>query len=293
MNQVLFNGFVQGLVFALVAVPFCLVFSTTRRIIFVSIGAIYAAAPYLFQEANKAGLPIAVSVILALGICSLMSFGCEQLIHWPLERRWASSEANFLASVGFFLILEQILVLVWGSELRSFNWHVGNVRSLFGINVSSSQIAILAAAISCLVLFFGCLARSQWGLACQALAANPILLSTMGVDIGQLRLRIFLIAGCLASVAGLLKANDSGFSPHTGMTTAVIGLVATTVAGQGSIFGAALVAILLGVFRELTAYYWSAAFIDTVSLAILAVSLLFFPGGIRGIIRGGMRPEEL
>ncbi len=289
--QVIFNGLVQGACFALIGVGFSLVYATTRRVMFIALGAIFALAPYVLWESSKLGFPLIIGIMLAVTLPSLTSVVCESLVHWPLEGKWSSAEANFIGSLGCFIILEQIIVLIWGTEAHVFARGADRIYPFLNLRVSSGQIVTLGSALAVLALI-SLIPMSAFCLKIRALASNPRLLSVIGTDIKQLRRVIFFVAGGFAAISGLLRANEFGFSPYTGMTAVLVGLVATVVGGRGSFAGAAAAAIALGMLRELIAYNVSAAFVEATPFFALFVALLFFPNGLRGILRGQTRPEE-
>jgi branched-subunit amino acid ABC-type transport system permease component len=291
MIQVIFNGLVQGLCLALVGVGFSLVYATTRRVMFVTLGAIFSLSPYILLQCSKLGFPLVIGIVMAVALPSLVSMACEALVHWPLEKKWSSPEANFIGSLGCYLIVEQMIALAWGTDAHVFIQGADKIYPFQNLRVSSSQIVTICSTLAVLTAAV-LVPKAAIGLKIRALSSNSKLLSVIGTDVKRLRRMIFFVAGSLAAISGLLRANEFGFSPYTGMTAVLIGLVATVVGGRGSFAGAAVAAVALGILRELTAFNLSAALVEATPFLALVFTLLLFPNGIRGILLGKTRPEE-
>ena len=129
MAQTLLNGVIQGLLFAVVGVAFSLVYATTR-VFHLALGASFALAPYLLQACLRAGLPLWVGATAAGVAAVLLGLTAEELIHWPLERRRAPGEIHLIASLGLFLIVTQVIVLIWGSDAQVLSAGIDAVASI-------------------------------------------------------------------------------------------------------------------------------------------------------------------
>src|SRR4051812_20895691 len=158
MKQALLNGFIQGGTFALLGVAFSLIYSITRRVLFIALGGIYALAPYFYMSARAWNWPVFVGVISTIAFAALLSVACEEYVHWPLEGKRASSEVNFIASLGCFLVLGQITVLLWGDGAQSLGFHRATFYQGLVLHISSGQILSIATG----VLFLPCLAFLFW-----------------------------------------------------------------------------------------------------------------------------------
>jgi branched-chain amino acid transport system permease protein len=292
MMQSLFNGFVEGMLFALVGVSFSLIYSITRRVLFIALGAIYTLAPYVLTGTRGWGWPLPICVVVAVAIPALVSVICERFVHWPLERRQASSEVNFIASLGCFLVLGQLIVLLWGDSAHSLWANRAGPWVVHQIRISKSQVLSVIAATSALLSLFLLFSKSHLGMKLRGLSANPPLLSTLAIDVPRLRHSAFALSGALVAIASLAKSGDAGFDPHIGMSAVVVGMVATIIGGRAAFCSAAIAGVCLGVLRGVVEYKLTPVLVEASTFAILALVLLFAPLGFSGFVKGKRRPEE-
>lgn len=292
MTQSLLNGVVQGLLLAVVGVSFSLVYSTTR-IFHIALGAIYAMAPYVLLAALRAGVPWYLGIALAVLTCMALGLAAEGLVHWPLERRRAPAEVHFISSLGAFLVVGQVIVLLWGNDAQALRSGVDSVYELGGLRATAGQLISAAVAAGALACVFVWLRSTDIGLQFRAMASNPPLLATLGRNVRRLRWAVFGLSGALAAIAAIAAARDVGFDPNVGMRTVLVGVAAAVVGGRGSFVGAAVAGLLLGVLRAQVVWHFSARWEEATTFVILAVFLLAAPGGLKGLVaRGATRIED-
>lgn len=293
MAQILVNGLVQGLLLAVVAVAFSLVYATTR-VFYIALGATYALAPYVLLGCLRLGLPWYVGVGIAMVAAVALGWATEELIHWPLERRRAPAEVHFIASLGAFLVVGQVVVLIWGNDAQILRPGIDVVYTFAGLRLTGGQATGAIVSVAALAATFAWLQATEIGLQFRALANNPPLLAILGRNIRRLRWAVFGLSGALAALAALATARDLGFDPNVGMRTVLVGIAATIVGGRGSFAGAALAGMLLGVLRAQVGWHTSARWEDATTFLLLAVFLLLVPGGLRSLGAGRvMRVEDL
>lgn len=283
MMQSLLNGAIQGLLLAVVGVAFSLVYSTVR-VFHVALGAIYTMAPYVLVAALAFGLPWFVGVGFAVAAAVALALAAEELMHWPLERRRAPSEVHFISSLGAFLVIGQVVVLIWGNDAHALRTGVDAVYEMDGLRATAGQVISALVAIAILVGTFAWLHWTEIGLQFRAMASNPSLLATLGRDIRRLRWAVFGLSGALAAFVSVAAARDVGFDPNVGMRTVLVGVAATIVGGRGSFAGAAVAGFFLGVLRAQIAWHVSARWEDAATFFLLAVFLLLAPGGLGSLV---------
>jgi len=292
MIQSLLNGVIQGLLLAVVGVAFSLVYSTTR-VFHIALGAIYAVAPYVLLAALHAGMPWFVGVGLAILACIALGLGAEGLVHWPLERKRAPPEIHFISSLGAFLVVGQLVVLVWGNDAQVLRTGVDTVYDVAGLRATTGQLMVVVVAAAALASTFAWLRWTEVGLQFRAMASNPSLLATLGRNVRRLRWAVFGLSGALAAISALAAARDVGFDPNAGMHTVLIGVAATIVGGRGSFTGAAVAGLLLGVLRAQVVWHFSARWEDATTFVLLAIFLVFAPGGLQSLTaRRTIRVED-
>lgn len=285
MIQSLVNGLIEGLLLAAVGVAFSLVYATTR-VFHIALGAIYAMAPYVLLAALRFGLPWYAGAGGAIAAAVGLGFAAEAIVHWPLERRRAPAEVHFISSLGAFLVIGQIVVLIWGNDAQILYTGVDTVYEVAGLRATAGQLIGAIVAATALAGTFAWMRWSDVGLQFRALASNPALLATLGRDIRRLRWAVFGLSGALAALVALATARDVGFDPNVGMHTVLLGVAATIVGGRGSFAGAAVAGLLLGVLRAQIAWHASARWEDAATFLLLAGFLLLFPGGLRSLAAG-------
>lgn len=292
MLQSLLNGIIQGLLFAVVGVAFSLVYGTTR-VFYLALGATYTLAPYVLLGVLRADLPWFLGVVLAALTAIALGFLGENLMHWPLERRRAPMEVHFIASLGAFLVVNQIVVLIWGNDAQVLRTGVDVVYTFADLRVTGGQIIGASVGISMLIGTFAWLRGTDLGLQFRAMASNPPLLATLGCNIRTLRWAVFGLSGALAAFVALATARDVGFDPNVGMRTVLVGVAATIVGGRGSFMAPAVAGFLLGVLRAQVVWHTSTRWEDATTFLLLAAFLLLVPGGLRHLMAGrSMRLED-
>lgn len=280
--QIFINGIIQGLLFALMGVAFALVYNTTR-VFHIALGAIFALAPYIYMTSINIGLPAWLSYVPTFVVCCIAGLLCEVLLHWPFSRKMAPPEVHLIGSLGMFLVIIQVIVLIWGNDSQVLRSGVDTVYTLGTIRLAEGQVYSGVMALCALVMIFALLfVKSGVGLNFRAMADNPILLSLLGRNVRLIRIYIFLLSAFAAAVASTASALDVGFDPYGGMEAVLIGMVATIVGGRGSFIGAAVAGLLLGIVRSQVVWYSSARWEEAVTFIILSLILLFRPQGLFG-----------
>lgn len=280
--QVLLNGTISGMTLAVLALAFMVVYLPCR-VFYLALAGIYALAPYLSLACMRQGFPLWASVLVPAGAGVLVSVMCELANHAPLERKQASPGAHLISSLGLYLVILQVVAMIWGNETQVLRSGVDTVYRLGGM-VMLTRAQVLAGGVSLvlLCLFYGWLRFSNLGLQLRAMADNPVQLALHGYNIRRLRLIAFAISGFLASVSALLVANDVGFDPHGGLPALLLAIVAVIIGGNTSFLAPVLGGVLLGVIRASAVWHLSARWQDAVAFLLLALFLFFRPQGILG-----------
>lgn len=280
--QFFLNGAISGLTLAVLALAFMVVYLPCR-VFYLALAGVYALVPYIALSCLHHGTPtwLAISAAVVTGIA--VSILCEMINHAPLERRRGSSGAHLIASLGLYLILVQIVAIIWGNETQVLRSGLDVVYRI-GESIVLTRAQVLAGGCSIILLlaFYLWLRFSNLGLQFRAMADNPIHLALHGYNIRRLRLYAFAVSGFLASVSSLAVAHDVGFDPHGGLPVLLLAIVAMIIGGNTSFLAPVLGGITLGVVRASAVWHWSARWQDAVAFLLLALFLLFRPHGILG-----------
>lgn len=279
--QVLINGIAQGLLFAVMGLAFSLVYSTTRAF-HVALGGIYAMAPYVLLACVNGGLGWPAGLLLAVCVAAALGLLCEEWLHWPFLRKGSPPEVHLIGSLGMFLVIIQAIALIWGNDTQMLRSGVDEVYAIAEVRLTRAQVMGAVGALALIGVFFVWLRRSALGLQFRAMADNPILLSLLGRNVRGLRRLVFAVSAGIVALAAVAVAYDVGFDPHGGLQAVLIGIVASIVGGRGSLAGAVIAGLLLGIIRSQVVWYTSARWEEAVTFLILALILFFRPQGLFG-----------
>ena len=279
--QILLNGTIQGIIIALTALGFSVVYNSTG-IFHIAQGAIYAMAPFILLSLLHSGLSLPLAVSLSLSFTIILSMLFEFVNHWPLYKKGASGLIHLISSLGIYIIFVQVIAIVWGNDTRVLRDEIDVTYTLSDIIITRSQTVGFLASLLLIASFFLWLKKTNGGLKFLALSDNPVQLSLMGYDIGKLRLLAFGLSGLITGAAAILMANDIGFDPHGGLSAVLLAIVATIIGGKGSFFGPVVGGILLGIIRSEVVWYTSARWENTITFLILVLFLFFRPQGLMG-----------
>lgn len=281
--QLLVNGIIAGTIYILVAIGFSLVFSTVRFFHFAH-GIVFTAGAYFtFLFKVWLGLPLFFSLVLAIGLSTLLGCSMEIWVYRPLRRKVASSLILLLASLGIYIVLQNVISMIFGDDTKSVRSGAAKEGfNVFGARITPIQILIICVSAVLVVVVALLLKKTKMGKAMRAVANDPELASVSGINSDRVILWTFAVGSALAGVAGILVALDVDMTPTMGMNALMMGVVAVIIGGVGSIPGVALGALLLAMAQHLGVWYISSKWQDAIAFVILAVFLLFRPEGFFG-----------
>lgn len=279
--QIILNGLISGSAIALLAVAFQMVYLPTR-VFFIGLAGLYSLAPYLVFSAGKAGWPPAFGVAVAIAVVVALAVVCEWLNHARLTRKGASDGAHLISSLGIYIVLVQIIAILWGNETKTLRAGLDSTVHLGGAILAQSQLIMAGVAATLLLGVWVMLRASNIGLRLRALADNPTQFALFGYNVDAHRLIAFAFAGIFASASSLLTAYDLGFDPYTGLHSVLLAVVAVIIGGRHSFAGPAIGGLLLGLVRTQVVWHLSARWQEAVTFAVLAIFLLLRPHGLFG-----------
>ncbi len=283
LPQWVVNGISAGSVYALVALGFGLIYGATRFFHFAH-GAIYTAGAYLtYLFAVWLGLPLPVSILLAIVLAALLGSIIEVGLYRPLRSRQASSLVLLLASLGSFIVLQNVISLVFGNDTKTLRGGViQEGLEVLGARIAPAQITIILIT-TLLFLITGLILRyAKMGKAVRAVANDPELAQVVGIDADKIILFTFAVGSALAAVAAVLVSFDYDITPMMGFNALLMGVVAVIIGGVGSIPGAALGGLMLGLAQHWGGWTISSQWQDAIAFMILLFFLLYRPNGILG-----------
>jgi branched-chain amino acid transport system permease protein len=295
--QQIINGLSLGSVYALIAVGYSLVYSILSFSNFAH-GGFLVVGGYIcyglltgFQVKvfgqhlfNAPALGIWIASLSALAGAGVVAALTERLAYKPIRERTSMTLYLLIASMGVSIVIENIFVIVVGGRFRALpqNTFPSVLFHLWG-NVTVSSFDILSLIVA--VLFLGglqfFLSRTRWGLAIRAAAYDLRTAGLMGVNVSLLISIVFFVAGLLAAVGGIFLSVRYTLYPQLGGITTKA-FVAAVIGGLGSLPGAVVGSLILGLAEMLTAGFISSQMRDLVVFSMLVIMLLVKPAGFFG-----------
>ena len=281
--QQLINGLSLGSVYALIAVGYSLVYSVLLFSNFAHGGFLVIGGYICYFALRSFDANIWVASLAALIGAGLSAVIVERLAYRPIRERTPVTLYMLIASMGMSIVIENIFVVTVGGRFRALPEVIPtNPVNFFGIATTSAFdiISLITAFIfrAGLQLF---LVKTKWGLAIRAASYNLRTAGLMGVNVNRLIAIVFFVAGLLAGVGGIFLSVRYTLYPQLGMITTKA-FVAAVIGGLGSLPGAVVGSLILGLAEMLSAGFISSQFRDLVVFGILIITLVVRPTGLFG-----------
>ena len=280
----LINGISLGSVYAIIALGYTMVYGIAKMLNFAHGDVIMIGAYISFCVTQYLKLPAWLSVLAAMFVCTLLGMTIERLAYKPL--RSAPSLAVLITAIGMSYLLQNLALLIWGSNPKSFTSIIsfGPVR-LFDGQLIISDVAIVTV-LACILIMLALTwftGKTRMGKAMRAVSEDKGAAQLMGVNVNRTISVTFAIGSALAAVAGaLLCSSYPTLQPTTGAMPGIKAFVAAVFGGIGSIPGAFLGGILLGIIENLSKAYISTQLSDAIVFLVLVVVLIVKPTGLLG-----------
>ena len=280
----LINGISLGSVYAIIALGYTMVYGIAKMLNFAHGDVIMIGAYISFCVTQYLNLPAWLSVLAAMFVCTLLGMTIERLAYKPL--RSAPSLAVLITAIGMSYFLQNLALLIWGSNPKSFTSIIsfGPLR-LFDGQLIISDVAIVTV-LACILIMIGLTwftGKTRMGKAMRAVSEDKGAAQLMGVNVNRTISVTFAIGSGLAAIAGVLLCSAyPTLMPTTGSMPGIKAFTAAVLGGIGSIPGAMLGGILLGVIEIFAKAYISTQLSDAIVFAVLIVVLLIKPAGLLG-----------
>ena len=281
--QQVINGLSLGSVYALIAVGYSLVYSILLFSNFAHGGFLVIGGYACYYALKAMGTNIWVAAVLSLLAGGVSAILTERLAYKPIRERTNVTLYLLIASMGMSIVIENLFVVTVGGRFRALPPVIPtDPVSLFGLATTSAfDLLSLVTSVVCLVGLQLFLVKTKWGLAIRAASYNLRTAGLMGVNVNLLISIVFFVAGLLAAVGGIFLSVRYTLYPQLGMIT-IKAFVAAVIRGLGSLPGAVVGSIILGLAEMLTAGFISSQFRDLVVFAMLIITLLVRPTGFFG-----------
>ena len=281
----LINGISLGSVYAIIALGYTMVYGIAKMLNFAHGDVIMVGAYICFCAISYLSLPPLVGVVMAMIVCTVLGMIIERLAYKPL--RSATSLAVLITAIGVSYFLQNMALLIWKSDPKVFTSVVDGWSGLklFGGQLTISPVTIITVLANIVIMVALTLftSKSKKGKAMRAVSEDKGAAQLMGINVNSTISLTFAIGSGLAAIAGVLLCSAyPTLMPTTGSMPGIKAFTAAVLGGIGSIPGAMLGGVLLGVIEIFGKAYISTQLSDAIVFAVLIIVLLIKPTGLLG-----------
>ncbi len=280
----LISGISLGGIYSLIALGYTMVYGIAKMLNFAHGDVIMIGAFVIYMSVVSAGLNPVIGVLIAMVFCTVLGVLIERLAYKPL--RQATSLAVLITAIGVSYFLQNMALLIFGSDTKQFS----SVVKLEPVSLANGELVIsgetivtIAVSVVIMVALYLFVNKTKPGKAMLAVSEDKGAAQLMGINVNGTIALTFAIGSALAAIAGaLLCSSYPALSPYTGAMPGIKAFVAAVFGGIGSIPGAMIGGILLGIIENLSKAYISSQLSDAIVFAVLVLVLLIKPTGIMG-----------
>lgn len=278
--QLIVSGLANGCVYGLIALGFVLIYKATEAVNFAQgdfmmLGAFITLG---FTNADYIGLPFWISVILAIGLMGILGYLLDLVV---LRRMFGQSQvAMVILTIALGFVIRFIAGAIWGHEPQSLESPIAGVDVRFGgLVLGLDEVAIIIVTVILTILLYLFFIRTKLGVAMQAASQNQLAAYYMGIPVKRIHSLIWGLAGIVAAIAGILFASKGTIDPTAGLL-GIKAFAAAVIGGFGSLPGALLGGLVVGLIEPFAARYLPAGYSQIAPYLLLVVMLIVRPHGI-------------
>ena len=281
--QQIITGISVGSIYALIASGYALVYSLLDFSNWAhgEVGMLGAYCCFMATLIPK--MPFAVSAILGIGGAAAISWFNEKLTYRRIRNNGSPNMFMMIAAMGLSTTYQNLANVIWGSKFKQLpKIFLVMTLNLNGVFIGTTDMLCLVVAIIVLVILLLIINKTKFGLHVRAVACSSRTAGILGVRIDRVISFVFLLAGALAGLAGIMYGMKYNVYPTMG-NVGLKAFVATVIGGLGSVPGAILGALLLGMIETVVSGYISSGLRDLISFTLLILMLLVRPSGLLGV----------
>lgn len=280
----LINGISLGSVYAIIALGYTMVYGIAKMLNFAHGDVIMISCYVVFLTMSGQGWHPLPAILTAVIVCTVLGIVIEKIAYKPLRK--ATPLAVLITAIGVSYFLQNSALLLFGADTKSFTNVVGtwSLKLADGkLNISGTAIVTVLACIVIMVCLTTFIKRTKAGQAMRAVSEDKDAAQLMGINVNATISMTFAIGSGLAAIAGVLLCSTyPSLTPYTGSMPGIKAFTAAVFGGIGSVPGALIGGILLGIIEILGRAYISSQLSDAIVFAVLIIVLLVKPTGILG-----------
>ena len=279
LAQLIVNGIAVGSIIALAAVGLTLTYGILRLANFAH-GDFMTLGAYLILLANTAGMNIWIATILGIAATVAVVWLSEKLLWAPMRDRRASSTTLIIISIGLALFIRNGIILIWGGSNRRYNIPVTSALEISGIRIPLDQLMVVAFAALIIVGLHYLLQNTKIGKAMRAVADNLDLARVSGINVEQVVIWTWVIAGSLTALSGGMYGLITAVRPNMGWFLIIPMFASVILGGIGNPYGAIAGGLIIGIVQEVSTPWLGSQYKQGVALFIMILVLLVRPKGL-------------
>lgn len=279
MAEIIIYGAVTSAIYAMLAVGFTLIFGVAR-VLNLSHGAFYALGAYFTYTYNGLlKIPLLLAALLAVATVAVLGVVMERVLVRPLRH---SALAVVMITLATSLLIEQVLLLTFGSEYQNVQSLVSEKVMVLGVDIGGQRLLALGVSVVLIAGLWLFIQRTRLGNAILAVSQDAEGAQYMGININRVFASVMAISAALAATAGVLVAPFLTVQPSMGLVPMTKAFSIVILGGLGSIRGSLLAALVLGYSETLVSYLVSSSLTELVSLVAILLALILRPAGLFG-----------
>ncbi|MBQ9421862.1 MAG: branched-chain amino acid ABC transporter permease [Lachnospiraceae bacterium] len=280
----LISGISLGAVYAIIALGYTMVYGIAKMLNFAHGDVIMIGAYVAFLIFSTLGLNPILAVIVSMLACTVLGITIERIAYKPL--RGASSLSVLITAIGVSYFLQNSALLIFGADSKTFTSLVSfpPIKLMGGsVVISSVTIVTILASVIIMIALTTFINKTRTGQAMLAVSADKGAATLMGIDVNRTIAITFAIGSALAAIAGILLCSAyPALSSTTGAMPGIKAFTAAVFGGIGSIPGAMIGGLVMGIIENLSKAYISSQLADAIVFGVLIVVLLVKPTGLMG-----------
>ena len=280
----LINGISLGSVYAIIALGYTMVYGIAKMLNFAHGDVIMVGGYTVFVVCSTMGMPPFVGILAAVIVCTVLGVTIERIAYKPL--REASSLSVLITAIGVSYFLQNAALIIFGADTKSFQSviHVPSLSLMGGqVTVSGETLVTILSCAVILLALTTFINRTKTGQAMLAVSEDKGAATLMGINVNRTIAVTFAIGSALAAIAGVLLCSSYPvLSSTTGAMPGIKAFTAAVFGGIGSIPGALIGGIAMGVIENLSKAYISSQLSDAIVFSVLIIVLLVRPTGLLG-----------